>query len=58
MPVSLRVSVGGPKCSNNEVIHFGSLLLKYYDWSAEGIRLIDFLPLHSEPAVILIGLCT
>ncbi|GJN33282.1 hypothetical protein PR202_gb21863 [Eleusine coracana subsp. coracana] len=27
LPVSLRVSLGGPKCSNNEAIHFGSSYL-------------------------------
>jgi hypothetical protein len=40
MPVSFGVSVGGPKCSNNEAVHFGSSLLKHYDWSAEGITIL------------------
>jgi len=40
MPVSFRVSVGGPKCSNNEALHFGSSLLKHYDGSSEGIRVL------------------
>lgn len=40
MPVSFRVSVGGPKCSNNEALHFGSSLLKHYDGPAKGIRVL------------------
>lgn len=40
MPVSFGISVGGPKCSNNEAVHFGCSLLKHHDWSAEGIRML------------------
>jgi hypothetical protein len=40
MPVSFRVSVGGPKCSNNEALHFGSSVFKHYDGSSEGMRLL------------------
>lgn len=40
MPVSFRISAGGPKCSNNEALHFGSSLLKHYDGSSEGIRVL------------------
>ena len=40
MPVSFGVSVGGPKCSNNEAVHFGCSLLKHYDWSVEGITIL------------------
>lgn len=49
MSVSFRVSVGGPKCSDNEAVHFGSPLLEHYDGSTKGIKLsvIYFLLLHS-----------
>jgi hypothetical protein len=40
MSVSFRVSVGGAECSDNEAVHFGSSLLKHYDWSTEGIELL------------------
>jgi hypothetical protein len=40
MSVSFRVSIGGAKCSDNEAVHFGSSLLKHYDWSTEGIKML------------------
>ena len=46
MSVSFRVPVGGTKRSDNEAVHFGSSLLKHYDWSTEGIKLlVIFFPL-------------